>query len=91
MDKKLEQLFYIALGGALSMKEKLEQNSEEISKWQSEAEANARAFLDELAERGEQEKDHFRQMLKEQIKEVIKELDLVTKEDLDKLKKDLDR
>ena len=91
MDKKLEQLFYIALGGALSMREKLEKNSEDISKWQSEAEANARAFLDELGQRGEQEKDHFRQMLKEQIKEVIKELDLVTKEDLDKLKKDLDR
>lgn len=90
MDKKLEQLFYIAIGGALSMKEKLEKNSEEISKWQHEAEDNARKFLDELAQRGEQEKDQFRQMLKDQIKEVIRELDLVTKEDLAQLKKDLD-
>ncbi|MFO7765390.1 MAG: hypothetical protein R6V33_03040 [Pelovirga sp.] len=91
MDKNLEQLFYLALGGALSMKEKLEKNSEEIHKWQNEAEANARTFLDDLAQRGQQEKDSFRQMVKDQIKEVIRELDLVTKEDLAELKKDLDR
>lgn len=90
MDKKLEQLFYIALGGALSVKEKLEQNSEEIRKWQGAAEDHARVFLDELAQRGAQEKDSFRQMIKDQIKEVIKELDLVTREDLAALKKDLD-
>lgn len=90
MDKKLEQLFYIALGGALSVKEKLEQNNEEIRKWQGEAENNAREFLDELAQRGAQEKDNFRQMIKDQIKEVIKELDLVTKEDLAAMKKDLE-
>jgi polyhydroxyalkanoate synthesis regulator phasin len=89
MDKKLEQLLYIALGGALSVKEKLEKNSEEISKWQSEAEANARAFLDELSQRGAQEKDHVKELLREQIKEVINELGLATKADLEELKKDL--
>lgn len=89
MDKKLEQLFYIALGGALSVKDTLEKNSEEVSKWQSEAEANARAFLDELSQRGTQEKDHVKELLREQIKEVINELGLVTKADLEELKKDL--
>lgn len=89
MDKKLEQLFYIALGGALSVKDKLEKNSEEISKWQSEAEANARAFLDELSQRGAQEKDQVKELLREQIKEVINELGLATKADLAELKKDL--
>lgn len=91
MDTKLEQLFYLALGGALTMKEKLEKNREEMCKWQGEAEQNARAFVDELASRGEQEKDAFRQMFKEALKEVIKELDLVTKEDLEQFKRDLDR
>lgn len=89
MDKKLEQLMYIALGGALSVKDKLERNSEEVSRWQSEAEANARAFLDELSQRGAQEKDHVKDLLREQIKEVINELGLVTKADLEELKKDL--
>lgn len=89
MDNKLEQLFYLALGGALSVKDKLEKNSEEVSRWQSEAEANARAFLDELSQRGAQEKDHVKDLLREQIKEVINELGLVTKADLEELKKDL--
>ncbi len=89
MDKKIEQLFFIALGGALSVKEKLENNSEEVKKWQSEAEANARAFLDELSQRGAQEKDQVKDLLREQIKEVINELGLVTKADLEELKKDL--
>ena len=30
MDAKLEQLFYAALGGALSVKEKMEQSSEDV-------------------------------------------------------------
>jgi hypothetical protein len=30
MDKKLEQLFYAALGGALAVKEKIETNSDEF-------------------------------------------------------------
>ncbi len=89
MDKKLEQLFYIALGGALSVKDKLESNSEEVKKWQSEAEANARAFLDELSQRGAQEKDQVKTLLREQISEVINELGLVTRADLEELKKDL--
>ena len=34
MDKKLEQLFYAVLGGALAVKEKIEANNEEIRVWQ---------------------------------------------------------
>ena len=36
MDKKLEQLFFTALGGALAVKDKLEANSDEINAWRSE-------------------------------------------------------
>ena len=90
MDKKLEQLFYVALGGALTMKDRLEKNSEEMRKWQEDAEDNARAFLDDLARRGEAEKDSCRQMVTDLVKEVIRDLDLVTRQDLEQLKKDLD-
>lgn len=91
MDNKLEQLFYLGLGSALTMKDKMEKNSEELRKWQGEAEQNARAMIDELTQRGEQEKDAFRRILKDSIKEVIEEMDLVTREDLEQFKKELDR
>ncbi|MFO7577135.1 MAG: hypothetical protein R6W66_05355 [Pelovirga sp.] len=90
MDKKLEQLFYVALGGALTMKDRLERNSDEVRKWQEDAENNARVFLEDLARRGEAEKDSCRQLLTSLVKEVIRDLDLVTREDLEQLKKDLD-
>ena len=89
MDKKLEQLFYAVLGGALAVKDKIEANSEEIKAWQEKSEANARTFFDEMAQRGEQEKEQFRGMFKDILKEIVAELDLATKEDLKKLKQEL--
>ena len=90
MDKKLEHLFYAALGGALVMKEKLEASNEELKAFQEKSESHARTFFDELAQRGEKEKAQFKAMLKETLKEVVTELDLATKQDLEKLKKELE-
>ena len=88
MDKKLEQFFYAALGGALAVKEKIEANSEEIKARQEKNEENARAFFDEMAQRGEQEKEQLREMFKDLLKEVVAELNLATKDDLEKLKQE---
>ena len=90
MDKKLEQLFYAVLGGALAVKEKMETSTEEIKAWQEKSEENARTFFDDMAERGEQEKEQFKGMFKDILKEVVEELDLATKADLEKLKKELE-
>jgi len=91
MDKKLEQLFYAVLGGALAVKEKIEANNEEIKAWQEKSEENARSFFDEMAQRGEKEKDQFKGMFKDILKEVVDELNLATKADLEKLKQELDK
>jgi polyhydroxyalkanoate synthesis regulator phasin len=91
MEKKLEKLFYAALGGALTVKEKLEVNSEELKSWQTKSEEHARTFFDELAKRGEKEKEQFKFMLKDLVKEVVTELNLATKDDLKKLKKELSK
>ena len=91
MDKKLEQLFYAGLGGALAVKEKLESSNEEIKAWQEKSEEHARAFFDEMAARGEKEKDQFKGMLKDVLKELVDELNLATKDDLEKLKQELDK
>jgi polyhydroxyalkanoate synthesis regulator phasin len=91
MENKLEQLFYAALGGALAVKEKLEVNSEELKSWQTKSEEHARTFFDELAKRGEKEKEQFKGMLKDLVKEVVTELNLATKDDLKKLKKELSK
>jgi len=89
MDKKLEQLFYAALGSALSVKEKIETNNDEFKACQEKSEEKARTFLDEMAQRGEEEKDQFKGMLKDLLKEVVSELNLATRDDLEKLKQEL--
>ena len=91
MDKKLEQLFYAVLGGALAVKEKIETSNEDIKAWQEKSEENARTFFDEMAQRGEQEKDQFKGMFKDILKEVVEELNLATKDDLEQLKKALEK
>ena len=91
MDKKLEQLFYDVLGGALAVKEKIETSNEDIKAWQEKSEENARTFFDEMAQRGEQEKDQFKGMFKDILKEVVEELNLATKDDLEQLKKALEK
>ena len=89
MDSKLEQLFYVALGSALAVKEKIEKNSEEMKAWQAKAEQNARGLFDELAERGAEEKDAMKKIFRDALREVVAELDLVTRADLEELKKEL--
>lgn len=89
MDKKLEQLFYAVLGGALAVKEKIESSNEEVKTWQEKSEEQARTFFDEMAQRGEQEKEQFRGMFKDILKEVVAELNLATRDDLEKLKQEL--
>lgn len=90
MDKNLEQLFYAILGGALAVKGKFESSNEELKAWQEKNQENARNFFDEMAQRGEKEKEQFKEIFKDTIKEIVIELDLVTKQDLEKLKKELE-
>lgn len=91
MDKKVEQLFYAVLGGALAVKEKLESSNEEIKAWQEKSEENARNFFNEMAQRGEKEKEQLKGMFKDILKEVVEELNLATRDDLEKLKQELDK
>ena len=89
MEKQLEQILYTLLGGALAVKDKIETNSDEIKACQEKSEEKARTFLDEMSQRGEEEKDQVRERFKDILKEVVAELNLATKDDLEKLKQEL--
>ncbi len=91
MEKRLEQLFYVALGSAMAVKDKVEKNREEFRQAADKAEETARDFFKEMAERGEQEKEGLRTMLRDLLKEVVSELNLATKDDLEQLRKDLEK
>lgn len=82
----LKELFYTGMGGALLLKEKVE---EELKKLEEKGKLNAsdsKSFLEGLKTRGEDEEKRLKEELKTAIKEVIEELGIATKKDIEALR-----
>jgi polyhydroxyalkanoate synthesis regulator phasin len=90
-ENPLEQLLYLALGGVMAARERMERDSAQFREFQHQAQDNARELLDNLGSRGEKQKEEARAALRDLLREVIDDLGLATKEDLEQLKKDLER
>ena len=85
----LKELIFTGLGGALILKEKIE---EELNKLEEKGKLDTKdvkSFLESLEQKGKESDEKFKSELKSTIKEIIDELGLATKEDLEKLKEDL--
>lgn len=89
MKEKLEQLFYFGLGSALMAKEKLEQAGESAKGMKEENERKAREFFDQAVAKGSEERGQLKESVRELLKEVMDELGLATKADLDALREEL--
>ena len=79
----IKELLYTGLGAAVLMKERVD---EELQKLQDQGKIkteDAKSFLTSLQEQGEAKEDEYKELLKSHIKEVISELELVTKQDLE--------
>ena len=90
-DNPMEQLLYLALGGGMAARERMKRDSSQFREFQHQAQDNARDLLDSLGTRGEKQKEEARTALRELLREAIDDLGLATKEDLEQLKKDLER
>ncbi|MDY0186007.1 MAG: hypothetical protein RBR43_09030 [Desulfuromonadaceae bacterium] len=94
-ESPLEQLLYLALGTALAAKKRIESDSAQFREFQQQAQDNARTLLKGLSSRGEEGRDSARDTardaLRTLLREVIDDLGLATKKDLEQLKKDLER
>jgi len=90
-DNPMEQLLYLALGGVMAARERMERDSAQFREFQHQAQDNARDLLDSLGSRGEKQKEEARTALRDLLREAIDDLGLATKEDLEQLKKDLER
>lgn len=84
----LKEVLYTGIGIGAFVKEKVEKEVkalEERGKLESE---EAKKFIQSLQERGEEEDKKMRENLKSILKEVISELDLATKADIEALLKE---
>ena len=85
----LKELIYTGMGAGLLLKDKVE---DELKKLQDDGKIktdDAKSFLESLKSKGEQEDQKVKDKLKSTIKEIVDELGLATKEDLEKLKQEL--
>ncbi len=85
----LQELLYTGVGFATVFKEKVE---DELSKLEEKGKIkkdDAKSFLKSIEAKGKEEDDKIKEKIKTTLKEIIDELGLATKEDLEKLKQEL--
>lgn len=85
----LKELLHTGIGAGLLIKEKVE---EEMKKLEDEGKiktSDAKSFLESVEKKGKEEEEKSKEKLKTILKEIISELDLATKQDLQNLKDEL--
>ncbi|DAB32024.1 MAG: hypothetical protein PWQ42_861 [Sulfurospirillum sp.] len=85
----LKELLYTGIGAVSVLKEKV---TEEVKKLEEKGKINTqdvKSFLDSIEEKGRVEDEKIKQKIKESLKEIIDELGLATKEDIEALRKDI--
>lgn len=85
----LKDLVYLGLGTALLAKEKVETQMEELVKEGKLAKEDAQNILDKAKVKAEAAETEAKERLKSAIKEVLDELGVATKEDIEALKEKL--
>ena len=85
----LKELIFTGLGGAMVLKEKIEDELKKLEEKGKIDTKDAKSFLESLEQKGKESDEKFKNELKSTLKEIIDELGLATKEDLQKLKEEL--
>lgn len=82
----IKEILYTGLGGAILLKERVEEEIEKLQEKGKLSKEDADAFIEKLKTRGEAEEEKIRTQIKEALKEVIDEMGLATKADIEALK-----
>ena len=84
----LKDILNVGLGGALLLKEKIEEELNEFVEKGKLSKEDAKELLEKAKTKGEAKESEAKNKLKKILKEVIDELGLVSKDDIQKLLKD---
>ena len=81
----LKEILYTGLGGAVLFKERVEEELKRLEEKGKLSKEDTQKFLDDLKIKGEESEVKLKTEIKEALREVIDELGLATKEDIEKL------
>jgi len=85
----IKELLYTGMGAATMVKERVE---EEVKRLEESGKLNkddAKSFLESIESKGKQEEERMKTMMKDALREIIDELNIATKDDIEKLKEEL--
>ena len=82
----IHQLVYALLGGGALVKEKIEEELKKLEDKGQISTTDAKTFLANLQTKGEDEEQRLKELLKSAIREVIDDIGLATKQDIQSLK-----
>ncbi|MDX4049392.1 hypothetical protein Q6A83_01205 [Aliarcobacter skirrowii] len=85
----LKEILFTGLGGALLLKERVEEELKPLQEKGKIKTSDAKSFLESLEQKGKDEDERIKAKIKDMFKEVLDELGVATKADLEKLKEDL--
>ncbi|MCG3688331.1 hypothetical protein [Aliarcobacter butzleri] len=85
----LKEILFTSLGGALLLKERVEEELKTLQEKGKIKTDDAKSFLESLEKKGKDEDERIKTKIKDMFKEVLDELGVATKADLEKLKQDL--
>jgi polyhydroxyalkanoate synthesis regulator phasin len=85
----IKELMMTGLGAAAILKDKVEEEVKRLEETGKLKTDDAKNFLKSLEEKGKEEEQRAHDQVKKMMKDIIDELGLATKEDLQKLKEEL--
>ena len=85
----LKDILYIGLGSALLAKEKVEEELNKLVEKGKLSKEDAKKFVDNAKKRGEEEEKKAKDEFKKVLTEILQDLEVATKKDIEDLKKSL--
>ncbi len=87
----LKELIYTTIGASAVMREKVEEEMKILEKKGKIKKEDAKDFIKKLEKKGKLEDKRLKKEIRGHLKELINELGLVTKKDLEKFKEELNK
>ena len=85
----LKEFMHMGLGSMVVLKEKIEEELKVLEEKGKISTSDAKSFIDSISQKGKDEDERIKAKMKEIIKEVIDELGIATKSDIEELKSKL--
>ncbi len=85
MTSIFEKGFLVGMGLLSMTREKAQQVIEELSHEGEVQKSEMKQWVDQLSDRGEEERQALRKLIRDEVKKVLDEMGLATKEDIQKL------